>query len=344
MEEAVESRIIEQHGDTWALHHGPFVATDFQRDTPWTLLVQAVDHYVPEVAQLRKLFSALPNWRLDDIMVSYATDGGGVGPHFDNYDVFLLQGEGRRRWQLGQQCNDATPHMSGQPLRILSHFKCSADYVLETGDMLYVPPGVAHWGIAEDACTTFSIGFRAPRIGELLARWTDFQLEQLSAESFFSDPGRQVVSRAGELTAADAALAREQVLGALQSGDNNWWLGELITEPREAEAESGLYPVNTPNTEATETATNGRELLQQRFANRVKLRENARLAWMENSSNITVFANGRSHIFPARVLTTIITLCANNELDSERLAHALACDDCNRCLKILFEQECIDVE
>ena len=109
LEDDVESRIVEFSDKQWLLHHGPFCNADFQRDTPWTLLVQAVDHFIPEVAALRKLVDFLPRWRVDDVMVSYAVDGGSVGPHYDNYDVFLLQGEGQRLWKLGQFCDADTP-------------------------------------------------------------------------------------------------------------------------------------------------------------------------------------------------------------------------------------------
>ena len=109
MEDEVESRIIEQRDGRWLLTQGPFEESDFQRENPWTLLVQAVDHYIPAVAQLRQLVDFLPQWRIDDVMVSYAVDGGSVGPHYDNYDVFLLQGEGERRWQLGEHCNYVRP-------------------------------------------------------------------------------------------------------------------------------------------------------------------------------------------------------------------------------------------
>ena len=140
LEEQVESRIIEQRGADWLLHHGPFSSRDFQRNDPWTLLVQAVDHYIPEVAELRKLVDFIPSWRVDDVMASYAVDGGSVGPHYDNYDVFLLQGEGERLWKLGQFCDESSALLPHDELRILSLFECQHEYLLRPGDMLYVPP------------------------------------------------------------------------------------------------------------------------------------------------------------------------------------------------------------
>ncbi|HBX73989.1 MAG TPA: cupin, partial [Halieaceae bacterium] len=131
MEDEVESRIAECNGaadnaSSWQLHHGPFVASDFLRPHPWTLLIQRVDQLLDEVAELRRLTDFIPRWRLDDIMVSYATDGGGIGPHYDLYDVFLLQGEGERTWRIGQRCNADTPLLAHDDLKLLAHFDCQA--------------------------------------------------------------------------------------------------------------------------------------------------------------------------------------------------------------------------
>jgi 50S ribosomal protein L16 3-hydroxylase len=182
LEQSVESRLIERSGNIWQVQHGPFIEADFVRQESWTLLVQAVDHYIPGVAALRRLIDFIPQWRVDDVMVSYATDGGSVGPHFDNYDVFLLQGEGERLWQLGSYCDESSPLLPHEELRILSSFESSEEHLLQQGDILYVPPGYAHWGIARGECTTFSIGFRAPRITDMVSRWVDQLLSQLGPD------------------------------------------------------------------------------------------------------------------------------------------------------------------
>ena len=185
LEDRVESRIIDNVNGAWSVQHGPFCEQDFVRDNPWTLLVQAVDHYLPEVAQLRQWADFIPHWRVDDVMVSYAVDGGSVGPHYDHYDVFLLQGEGERLWQLGQQCDSSTALLAHDQIRVLAEFEQTQEYLLRPGDMLYVPPGLAHWGIAQGECTTFSIGFRAPRASDLLSRLTDSALETIHPDLFF---------------------------------------------------------------------------------------------------------------------------------------------------------------
>ncbi len=181
LEEDIESRLIieSKASPYWSLQCGPFDGEDFQNLPPshWTLLVQAVDQWVPEVHDLLRHFDFLPQWRVDDIMLSYAADQGSVGPHFDQYDVFLLQGQGQRRWRLGQHCDINTPLLKGPELSIVENFEQSEEWLLEPGDILYLPPGLAHWGIAEGECMTYSIGFRAPSATELLG---DLATELLS--------------------------------------------------------------------------------------------------------------------------------------------------------------------
>ena len=245
MEAEVESRIVQQSvqknvqqsGTTWSLEHGPFAGTAFDRSEPWTLLVQAVDEYVESVASLWQIADFLPAWRRDDVMVSYATAGGGVGPHYDNYDVFLLQGMGQRSWRLGQWCSATDTLLPHDSLRILEDFSPSADYLLEPGDILYVPPRLAHWGEAVTECMTYSLGFRAPAVNGLVSRWVDHHLERMDPEQLYTDPPLQADCRPGEITAAAAqhalALIRAQLETQLQElGQDMQWLGELVTEPR----------------------------------------------------------------------------------------------------------------
>ncbi len=165
-EDDVESRLIWREDDAWAMEHGPFARLPKAGEREWTLLVQGVDLHHDALAALRDRFRFVPDARLDDAMISIAGDGGGVGPHVDSYDVFLLQASGRRRWRISQQKDLAlAPDV---PLRILSDFRSEAEYVLEAGDMLYLPPQVAHDGVAiGNDCMTISIGFRAPRRDEL---------------------------------------------------------------------------------------------------------------------------------------------------------------------------------
>lgn len=227
-EPGVEARLVTGGAGTWALEHGPVPPARFARlgRRDWTLLVQAVDHHVPDVAALLAPFRFIPNWRIDDVMVSYAADGGGVGPHFDQYDVFLVQGLGRRRWRIGQRCDDSTPLLQHPDLRLLASFEATHEWVLEPGDMLYLPPGVAHDGIAlGDDCMTYSIGFRAPSRHELIGLWVDEVLGGLAEDDRYADPGLALQANPGEITADALARMQAMVVEALaaRSGFADWF-------------------------------------------------------------------------------------------------------------------------
>lgn len=330
LEDDIESRLIEQRDDTWRLYHGPFREKDFKRRCPWTLLVQAVDHYIPEVAELHRLVDFIPRWRTDDVMASYATDSGGVGPHFDNYDVFLLQGEGHRLWRLGQRCDHSTPLLPHDELRILAHFEPGEEYLLGPGDMLYVPPGIAHWGIAQGECTTFSIGFRAPRISEMLSRWTDELLEQMDPDQFYCDAGRSSAGRPGELHERDLERAMEQLRAVLDRPRGNRWFGELVTEPR--------YALEPDPQEIKAELT-----LLRRGAQCVELSPAAKLAWQQTAHALTVFANGESMDCAASALPSVLLLCGGQGLTGASLDNALADYDTANLLENLLQRGCIHV-
>ena len=200
LEEEIESRIIVERSPVdWELRHGPFSDKTFKNlpKTHWTLLVQALDQYCPPVADLLNLFSFIPSWRIDDIMVSYAPEGGSVGPHYDYYDVFLIQAHGQRRWQVGQMCDDATPLLPNLPIRILKDFQAEQEWVLNPGDMLYLPPGVSHYGVALGECMTLSVGFRAPSEQDILLDFVHAHMQQVEQERRYSDPDLQPQSNPG---------------------------------------------------------------------------------------------------------------------------------------------------
>lgn len=203
----VPSRLIQfdparqQEGRGWQVTQGPFDDEDFAALPAqyWTLLVQGVNHVLPEAQALLSQFSFIPNARLDDVMVSYAPTGGGVGAHIDSYDVFLLQGAGKRRWRISQQTDLRL--IPDAPLRILSHFECEQEWVLEPGDMLYLPPNVAHWGISEDDdCMTYSIGFRAPAARELAIEFLEACRQENLPDELYRDPDLQPVTDASSVS------------------------------------------------------------------------------------------------------------------------------------------------
>lgn len=330
LEEGVESRIVEHRDGLWNLQDGPFTPQDFDRKHPWTLLVQAVDHLAPDVAALRRLVDFLPRWRVDDVMVSYAPDGGSVGPHFDNYDVFLLQGAGQRLWKIGQFCDAETALLPHDELRLLRDFDLQQEFLLNTGDILYIPPGVAHWGIARGECTTFSIGFRAPRLADMVSRFADQLLEQLETDQFYHDAVQVPVSRAGELRPRDLDRAMAQLQGALDQASGNQWFGELVTEPR--------YDVFPDEDELAETR---HRLHSDRVT--IALSPASRLVWQQEESHVRVFANGESRCFSLALLEALIKLCETDQLDHDDVVTMMKTDTGAELLDYLLETGCLYV-
>ncbi len=198
-----ESRLVVRANGRWRLQHGPFRLADLRRlpRRGWTLLVQGLNHFVPAADRMLRAFGFIPYARLDDVMVSYAVPDGGVGPHFDSYDVFLLQGRGRRKWRVSRQRDlDLDP---GAPLKILSDFRPQREWVLEPGDLLYLPPDVAHEGTALEPCTTYSIGFRAPSERELAEEFLAFLQDRVAVgERRYADPDLRPAARPAEIPAA----------------------------------------------------------------------------------------------------------------------------------------------
>ena len=232
----VESRLIVRKAGRWSLRAGPMKRSALPplKQREWTLLVQGLDLHVPAARALLERFRFVPDARLDDLMISYASDGGGVGPHVDSYDVFLLQAEGRRRWRIGRARSPAL--VAGMPLKILANFEPEQEFLLEAGDMLYLPPGWAHDGVAEGECTTCSIGFRAPGAGEIgrdvLQRMLD-AADADAAGSLYRDAGQAATASPGEIPAALEAFAADAVARLLRDPRAlACALGEVLSEPK----------------------------------------------------------------------------------------------------------------
>lgn len=238
-EEAIESRLVfeQENGKPWQLHNGPFQEPYLQSlpDRDWTLLVQGLDHWVPEAAALLEYFRFIPNWRLDDIMASFAPVGGSVGPHFDRYDVFLLQTIGQRRWKIGGVHDDSSPRVEGSPLHILADFETQEEAVLNPGDMLYLPPGVAHWGIAENDCMTLSIGFRTPSHADVVTGVADFVADSPELDRQLEDPAPAIQANPGRISEKQISELRSIIENALKDPDAiASWFGQAMTEPKHA--------------------------------------------------------------------------------------------------------------
>lgn len=231
----VNARLVIENPEknTWEVKHSPLREEDFQTlpAKHWTLLVQHADSLDPEINALLRLFRFIPNWRLDDIMVSYSPAESGVGPHFDYYDVFLLQADGQRRWKIGQHCDTNSALVPDQAMKILQEFDTQEEWITEPGDVLYIPPHIAHWGSSINESITYSIGFRAPSDTDLLLDYTQLITEKLSEDQRFRDEHIIPSAPPGEIPSS----AIESLQQRLQRHINQphllaHWLTEYATE------------------------------------------------------------------------------------------------------------------
>jgi 50S ribosomal protein L16 3-hydroxylase len=307
-EEAALSRIVvhDRASDRYTLRTGPFAEDDFpgMPDHDWTLLVQDVDKWDGDVRALVDRFDFLPRWRIDDIMVSFAATGGSVGAHVDQYDVFLLQAQGRRRWEIDAGPAPPTGFRDDAELKLLRSFTPSHAWVLEPGDMLYLPPGVPHHGVAEDPCLTFSLGMRAPSAAELIGDWLDDLLAEADDDLRYRDPDLAPARDPYQID--DAAMARVvEALNALRMRDPDRlgdWFGRFITRYRGVDVASGDPP--RPRIELEfDLAQRGAVLQRHPFS---------RFAWRAAAGGARLYVSGGQHPMPVR--------------DARRLAAAEAVD------------------
>ncbi|MDV2440168.1 cupin domain-containing protein [Acinetobacter gerneri] len=286
LDENITARLIKQKDkdpNQWSVKTSPLTKGDFQKMPKlWTLLVQAVDHYSFDLAELWKKFPFIPQWRRDDIMVSYAPKGGSVGKHFDFYDVFLVQGYGQRRWQLGQMCDGDTDFVANQPLKLLPEMDVNFDEVLNPGDLLYVPPGLSHYGVAENDCLTFSFGFRMPNIAEMLDRTCDRLADKDQFKRPLIDISRDKISQIGEITQNELEYLKAEIIQRLQNTTElDDAIISLMSEPK--------YPENIPEPDEiiiddlVEILNEGYEIL---------LEPASRLLYTEQDHQILFWANG----------------------------------------------------
>ncbi|MBG0846823.1 cupin domain-containing protein [Pseudomonas chengduensis] len=330
LEEEVESRLVIEHGERpWELQRGPFNEDTFQ-DLPerdWTLLVQAVDQFVPEVAELLEDFKFLPKWRIDDLMISFAAPGGGVGPHFDNYDVFLLQAHGHRRWQIGQMCDADSPLLPHADLKILAQFEPTDEWVLAPGDMLYLPPCLAHCGTAEDDCMTYSVGFRAPSAAEVLTHFTDFLGQFLPDEERYSDADIQPSEDPNQIQ-RDALERLKALLNEHMSDERllMTWFGQFMTEPKYPELVAGI---EIEEEDFLGSLEDGAILIRN---------PSARMAWSEVGEDLVLFASGQSRLVSARLRELLKLICSADALHVENLGAWLADDEGRTLLWELVKQ------
>ena len=295
-EEAALSRIVthQRADNSWTLQHGPFAEELFPTlgDHDWSLLVQDVDKWDADIAALLPAFSFLPRWRIDDVMVSFAAPGGSVGAHVDQYDVFLLQAQGHRRWQIDISKDPSLAFRDDVELKLLREFHPTHDWVLGPGDMLYLPPGVPHHGVAEDACLTFSIGMRAPSSAELLGDFVDTLSADADETLRYRDADLAPAADPNEIDAAAMQRVLE-ALNALRMNDPDRlgdWFGRFITLYRSAGA---AMPGGDGRSriEIEWDLQHGATLQRHPWT---------RMAWRKAARGARLYAAGQDHAMPVR--------------------------------------------
>jgi 50S ribosomal protein L16 3-hydroxylase len=324
LDENITARLIKQKDkdpNQWSVKTSPLIKGDFQKMPKlWTLLVQAVDHYSFDLAELWKKFPFIPQWRRDDIMVSYAPKGGSVGQHFDFYDVFLVQGYGHRRWQLGQMCDAESEFVEGQPLKLLPNIEINFDEVLAPGDLLYVPPGLAHYGVAEDDCLTYSFGFRMPNIADMMDRVSDKFVEDQQLRNPLLDLLRNKQNPIGQVTQTELDYLKAELLAKLNnSAVLEDAIMSLMAEPK--------YPENIPDAEAIGTG-DLEEVLEQGYL--LQIEPASRLIYLEQNNQLLFWANGESMCITAAfspILKQIAdgqAISLNHELSEQEILEDIA--------------------
>lgn len=310
----IESRLIEEHGQdgsAWQVTTGPLTDSDFARlpETHWTMLVQDVDKHLPELQGILDVFNFIPDWRRDDLMISYATEFGSVGPHTDAYDVFLLQAMGTRRWQIGDQPLHEAKLIDGLELQILSEFTSDQSWDLLPGDMLYLPPHFAHHGVAVNDCMTYSIGFRAPAAVEMLDALVNALLEQGLGKSRYQDPDLVLNQHSAEIDIQAVARLKHLLHLAIDQAEPQLatTLGRFVTETK-----PGLATI------AAEASIDLPDIdeLTNRFDAGEELQRNAyyRFAWTSNTTGGQLFMAGESYIVGLEGVRNLTLLCEKNSL------------------------------
>lgn len=332
-EDGVESRLVREmrSGPTpWKVEYGPFRRSRFRKlpETHWTLLVQDVDKYVPGVARLLDSFRFLPDWRVDDVMVSHAADQGSVGPHWDEYDVFLVQARGRRRWQIAQRRAEPDNVLPDLDLRIMAQFEPDTEWIAEPGDVLYLPPGIPHWGVAQGDCMTYSVGFRAPSLREIASSWFETVLETVP-DAHYRDGDLRAQAHAAEISAQAMSRAVELIDALTERSDTEKqrWFGRYVTEPKpNLIVEPREQPLST---------TEFRQLLER--LGTIRRHPFSRFAHYAGENGVDwLFVAGEEHRVDSRQRAFAQVLCQWRELHFGFVAEWIECDDCLALMTQLF--------
>ena len=329
-EPLIQSRLIYQQNGKWQAESGPFEDYSHLGEKDWSLVLQAVDNWVPQVAALTEAFDFLPDWRRDDVMVSFATEGGSVGPHIDNYDTFICQGSGSRHWQVG----DKGQHQQFSAHEMLLHvesFEAIIDEHLQTGDVLYIPPGYPHQGIALCPSMSFSVGFRTESAKEMLSSFADHLIDEDLANQLLTDPKRPASSQQGLIDNQDLARIRQHLLYAL-SNDNTLahFCGKHLSEPKHA--------LDAPEEPDDYSESQVIELLAQMPLIRL---EGLRCYYLEKTiEQGVIYLNGEIIELSNSVTNSIKNLCNKRQVQINDLADGLENTDFLSFLTTYINQGC----
>lgn len=316
-EAEVNSRIVIEKGGSqpWQTLYGPMDEEVFRQlpATHWTLLVNDVEKHLPQLAWIPDCFRFIPEWCIDDLMISYAPEGGSVGPHLDRYDVFILQGQGHRHWQIHSHEVDPDNRVAGTDMDIQKDFRAEQDWLLAPGDLIYIPPGVSHYGVATDDCMSFSIGFRAPSHADMLQDFAGFISQGKPAAINFSDPSPVVQSHANEITAQTLDAVRELLARYLQTDQPGLsrWFGRFISEVK-----TDFVPVAEQPVDNFAMLAAADRQLQRHPA--------SHFAFCRQGDRAALFVDGDDYDVSIRFAEQ---LCAQRQLDVLQLAESISADE-----------------
>ncbi len=342
LEEEVESRLIIQHSaKDYQLKTGPFTDNVFTNlpEKNWTLLIQGMDRLMPEVAELLTEFSFIPSWRVDDIMISYATKGGNVGPHFDHYDVFILQAQGKRNWQLTSQNCEMSNYIQGVDLRLMQTFNVEDDYICEAGDILYIPPKWGHHGISlTDDCLTFSIGYRTYRGLELWDSFGDYLAENDAFKDLYIDPNWQDC-QSGEISNRAWQQAKQLLQKVLEKDELiKPWFGKFATQLDKTANDLLPEPFIADEILTLE------ELIQSALASNGIIRDDIyRFAYNEVGDGILLYINGQIIETSGAKTDFIKLLCNQKIIDKKNLSSFLKQTSNHKLFQELWNQQAIQL-
>ncbi len=335
--EGINSRLIFEsaeysaEGRAWSVKYGPFDENDFSHlpDGGWSLLVSDVEKHLPAAREIFDAFRFIPDWRIDDLMISYAPSGASVGAHVDAYDVFLLQLHGTRRWMISESFDEHV--LPNTDMRVLSNFAAENTWDLQPGDMLYLPPNVAHHGIAQDDCMTASIGFRAPSLRNLVSDFGDYMARRLPEALRYTDPELATQAHPAEITAQTARKLKDLLLENIELDDDSIsdWLGEFASDNRSS---TQLYESDLQFSDSHDLYTHISEVA------RLEHNPMSRFLFARHAQSARLFVDGRASACSIEFAETV---CAHNILDTRTLLEAVKHPQDEVLLLDLFNKQCL---